>query len=78
MAEVGRFLDRCIAYLSRFGIGMGVLATIVLMSMISLNVFLRYFLNRPMIHTFELSAYLFIIVPYLGNFVKLSWQPTRH
>ena len=66
MVRVGRVLDKFIAYLGYLGAAVGVASIIGMTLMVTLNVFLRFFFNKPQIFVEEFSAYLFIAVMYLG------------
>ena len=66
MRKVGRFLDKLIAYLGYAGIAMAAAGVVILTLMITLNVIMRYFFNRPLKGVDEVSAYLFVMMSYLG------------
>ena len=66
MEKVGQRLDKAIKYLGYAGAAMGAGSVIVMMLMISLNVTLRYFFNNPLLLVEEFSAYLFIVITYMG------------
>lgn len=66
MSKIGAVLDRIIAYLGYAGAAMGVFSVIAMMLMISLSVMLRYLFHAPFKFTDEYSAYLLVIVVYMG------------
>jgi len=66
MGKVGQFLDRCIAYLGNAGAAMGVTSIVIMTLIVTLNVILRYGLNKPLHFVEEYSAYLFILMAYMG------------
>ena len=66
MKKVGRFVDSFVAYLGYVGIGMGAVSIVIMMIMISTNVIMRYLLNKPLLGIEEYSAYLMVVVVFLG------------
>ncbi|MCK5611495.1 TRAP transporter small permease [Candidatus Pacearchaeota archaeon] len=66
MAKIGRALDKVVAYLGHSGAAAGVISLIIMTVMITLNVLLRFFANKPQLFVEEFSAYLFICIVYMG------------
>lgn len=60
------WLDRSVTYLVYLGASIAGASLLIVMLMISLNVCLRYFFNKPILVTYEYSTYLFIAIVYFG------------
>lgn len=63
---MGRFSDRFIAWLGYVGIGMGAVSIVLAMTMIISNVIMRYIFKSPLQGIEEYSAYLMLVVVYMG------------
>ncbi|MBW1997053.1 MAG: TRAP transporter small permease [Deltaproteobacteria bacterium] len=63
MVKWGRFFDRIIETLAFLA---GVLLSFILVS-VSIEVFMRYFLNRPLQWVIELTEYALLYVTFLGS-----------
>lgn len=66
MENVGHWLDKRIKYLGYLGAAIALLSLLLVIFIISLNVFLRYFFGESLNFTFEYSEYLFIVMVYMG------------
>jgi len=60
------WLGKCATYSVYLGASMAGVSLLIVMLIISLNVCLRYFFNKPILVTYEYSTYLFIMIVYFG------------
>lgn len=66
MRKAGQLLDRLIARLSYLGIALGAISLVAMTLLITLNVALRYGLNKPINYVDEISGYLFVLMVYMA------------
>ncbi len=66
MGKLGRSLDKGIAYLGYGGIAMGLASLLIMMSMIFLNVVLRYLFKSPLVFVVEYAGYLYLVLVFMG------------
>lgn len=66
MVKAGRLIDNSIAYLGYAGAAVGVAAIALMMVIITANVLMRYFFDKPLLFIEELVAYLLVGAVFLG------------
>ena len=66
MRKIGYYLDKFVANLGYLGVAIGVVCLTWMMLMVSGNVLLRYFFNRPQLFVDEIARYCLVAIVFMG------------
>ncbi|PIE64790.1 MAG: hypothetical protein CSA26_06275 [Desulfobacterales bacterium] len=75
MALIGTFLERLSYFIDRFSRGFILIIMVVMVSVISLQIFCRYVLNSALIWPEELTIFLMAWMTFVGSAIALrDWE----